>query len=139
MPIPEAKPLSLATDLDRLGQERQANLPAQLVDRLPMTRAELDLHRAEAERLLRRMIALQEELDWRCYTLYGITDQDLCYRDPEGNALDPPQVDLGQRAFEIAVARQMAGGELSSTWFERHRSKSTTPRWSSGKAGRRSA
>ena len=35
--------------------------------------------------LLRRMIALQEELDWRCYTLYGITDQDLCHSDTSRN------------------------------------------------------
>ena len=58
----------------------------------------------------RRMIALQEELDWRCYTLYGITDQDLCYRDASGNQLDPPAITLGQRAFEIVMARKMAAG-----------------------------
>jgi hypothetical protein len=44
-PIPEEKPLSLATELDRLARERQAHLPAQLVDRFPMTRAEMDIHR----------------------------------------------------------------------------------------------
>ena len=56
------------------------------------------------------MIALQEELDWRCYTLYGVTDRDLCYRDASGNQLDPPAIALGQRAFEIVMARKMAAG-----------------------------
>lgn len=76
-PIPETKPLELATELNRLARARQAHLPAQLVDRMPLSRAELDAHRAEAESLLRQMIALQEELDWRCYTLYGLTAQAL--------------------------------------------------------------
>ena len=72
------------------------------------------------------MIALQEELDWRCYTLYGITDQNLCYRDASDNQLDPPAIALGQRAFEIVMARKMAAGELETTWFERHRSTPIT-------------
>src|SRR4029450_11448165 len=33
---------------------------------------------------------------------------------------------LGQRAFEIAMARKMAAGELETTWFERHRSTPIT-------------
>jgi hypothetical protein len=72
------------------------------------------------------MIALQEELDWRCYTLYGLTDQDLCYRDADGNHGESPELALGQRAFEIVMARQMAAGELETTWFERHGSKPIT-------------
>jgi hypothetical protein len=73
-----------------------------------------------------RQWPLQEELDWRCYTLYGITDQELCYRDASGNQLEPPAIDLGQRAFEIVMARKMAAGELETTWFRRHRSTPIT-------------
>ena len=72
------------------------------------------------------MIALQEELDWRCYKLYGLTAQDLCYQDPAGNQCEPPELSLGQRAFEIVMARQMATDELETTWFERHGSKPIT-------------
>ncbi|MEA3410182.1 MAG: BREX-2 system adenine-specific DNA-methyltransferase PglX, partial [Pseudomonadota bacterium] len=118
-PIPDSKPLDLATELDRLAQERQAHLPAQLASSLPLSRTDLDAHRAAAETLLRRMIAWQEELDWRCYTLYGVTDRDLGHPDPPGIA-------LGQRAFEIAMAREMAAGRLETTWFERHRSEPVT-------------
>ena len=66
--------------LDRLAQERQKHLPAQLTEGFRLSRATLSMHiKIQAAALLRRMIALQEELDWRCYQLYGFTDADLCY------------------------------------------------------------
>jgi hypothetical protein len=37
-----------------------------------------------------------------------------------------PEIELGQRAFEIFMSRKMAKGELSTTWFERHGSKPIT-------------
>ena len=48
------------------------------------------------------MIAEQEELDWESYRLYGLVDEDFTYAGD-----DLPEVDLGQRAFEIALARQV--------------------------------
>lgn len=125
-PVTQEKPLDLAAQLDRLAQERQRHLPAQLAAHFPLSRAALDEHKATAEAILRRMIALQEELDWRCYALYGVTDQDLCYRDAAGQPHEPPAIALGQRAFEIVMARQMAAGQLETTWFERHGSKPIT-------------
>ena len=47
-PVTDEKPLDLARELDRLARERQAHLPAQLADQLPLPRADLDAHRAEA-------------------------------------------------------------------------------------------
>ena len=125
-PIAAEKPLDLTTTLDHLAQEWQTHLPEQLAAHFPLSRAALAAHKDQATTLLRRIIALQEELDWRCYTLYGVTDQNLCYRDASGNQLDPPVIALGQRAFEIVMARQMAAGELETTWFERHRSMPIT-------------
>jgi hypothetical protein len=125
-PIIADKPLDLATTLDRLAQEGQTHLPGQLAEHFPLSRAALDTHKDQATALLRRMIALQEELDWRCYTLYGVTDQNLCYRDASGNQLDPPSIALGQRAFEVVMARKMAAGELETAWFDRHRSTPST-------------
>jgi hypothetical protein len=121
-PITADKPLDLAATLDHLALEWQTHLPGQLAGHSPLFRAALDAHRDQATALLCRMIALQEELDWRCYTLYGITDRDLCYRDTSGNQLDPPAIALGQRAFEIVMARKIAADKLETTWFERHRS-----------------
>jgi hypothetical protein len=67
-----------------------------------------------------RMIFLQEELDWQCYRLYGLTQDGLTY------SKTPPEVELGQRAFEIVMANRMAAGELETTWFERHGSTPIT-------------
>jgi hypothetical protein len=125
-PVTADKPLALAATLDLLAQEWQTHLPGQLAELCPLSRAVLDNHKDQATALLRRMITLQEELDWRCYTLYGINDQNLCYRDASSNQLDPPAIALGQRAFEIVMARKMAAGELETTWFERHRSTPIT-------------
>jgi hypothetical protein len=125
-PVTKTKPLKLATELDRLARKRQTHLPAQLSEHFPLSRTALDDHQAKAAALLGSMIALQEELDWRCYTLYGLTDQDLCYRAADGEPLTPPEINLGQRAFEIVIARKMAAGELQTTWFERHHSTPIT-------------
>ena len=80
---------------------------------------------AESERkvaeIRAEMVWLQEELDWRCAHLYGITDDDLSFHPDQVFALDK-----GQRAFEIALARRIAAGETESTWFERHGSTPIT-------------
>jgi hypothetical protein len=125
-PIPKIKPDKLAQDLDHLSQKRQTHLPVQLIEHFPLSRTALDDHQAKADALLGSMIALQEELDWRCYTLYGLTDQNLCYCAADGEPLAPPEITLGQRAFEIVMVRKMAAGELQTTWFERHRSTPIT-------------
>ena len=67
------------------------------------------------------MIALQEELDWRCYRLYGVLRDDLCTAPG-----DVPSIRLGERAFEIVLARRMAAGEVETKWFERHGSTPIT-------------
>lgn len=120
-PVTDERPLDLARQLDALATERQSHLPEQVVPHEPVpTRESLDAHRDAAGHLLGRMIALQEELDWRCYRLYGVTEQDLCHRDPAGEPAEPPEVRLGERAFEIVMARRTARGELETTWFSRH-------------------
>ncbi len=126
LPIPDEKPLALAESLDALAQDRQQRLPAALADSLPMPRATWEQNRSQADRLLREMIALQEELDWRCYRLYGVTRDELTYQDGTGQPLTPPDVQLGERAFEIAMARRMAAGDLTTAWFERHGSTPIT-------------
>ena len=67
------------------------------------------------------MIALQEELDWQVYSIYGLHPEDL--RAPEE---DVPELALGERAFEIVLARRVAKGEASDEWFKRHGSTPIT-------------
>jgi hypothetical protein len=123
-PVTSEKPLDLAVFLDYLAEEWHKRLPSQLAARFPLSRTLLEAQKNQTAALLGSMIALQEELDWRCYVLYGITDEALCYCDADGQQLGPPAITLGQRAFEIVMARKMVVGELETTWFERH---SSTP------------
>lgn len=71
------------------------------------------------------MIALQEEIDWQVYSLYKLHAEDLrASEDPESS--DIPALALGERAFEIVLARRVAAGEVSDDWFKRHRSTPIT-------------
>jgi hypothetical protein len=63
------------------------------------------------------MIALQEELDWQCYRLYGIIEDDLTLSVDQ-----VPHLNLGERAFEIVLAR----ANEEPLWFERHHSTPIT-------------
>jgi hypothetical protein len=77
------------------------------------------------------MIALQEELDWDVYQRYElITDEQAVELIAAPESV--PNLVLGQRAFEIVMARKMARGELETQWFARHRSTPITeipPEW----------
>ena len=55
-----------------------------------MAPAEFDAHRDAAATLLTRMIALQEELDWECYRLYGLVAEDCRYAGDEPPASERP-------------------------------------------------
>ena len=90
LPLPADRPNALAEALDHLAAERQAHLPAQLAERFPIASAKLDTHRDEAATLLARMVALQEELDWECYRLYGLIDEDCRYAGDEPLASERP-------------------------------------------------
>ena len=118
-PLPTGRPLDLARALDDLAHRLQACRPEALCAREVPSRQGLDTARAEHLRIRRQMISLQEELDWRCYGLYGLLSEDL-------TSAEPPAIELGERAFEIHLARQMAAGEAESRWFERHGSTPIT-------------
>lgn len=120
-PIAEVKPLALSRRLDRLGQDYNASLPDGLAQSAIPTHVALEEGRSTAASICARMIALQEELDWQCYHLYGLLAEDLRH---EGD--DLPELALGERAFEIVMAQRMAKGELTTSWFERHGSTPIT-------------
>jgi len=64
------------------------------------------------------MIASQEELDWRCYRLYDLLPGGS--NETVVEHANPPEVALGERAFEIVLARRIAAGTEQTTWFARH-------------------
>jgi hypothetical protein len=114
LPIPEGRPFEITQLLQAEAEMHSSIQPGRLCrDEEVPSRAQLTAASAEANRVHARMIALQEELDWKCYSLYGIIEDDL--------TLSPdrvPPLCLGERAFEVVLARK---GE-EPIWFERHRS-----------------
>jgi hypothetical protein len=124
VPIPESKPLSQSCLLDEIARQRGEMTANRILESWAKDedlKALLQEAEANTSRLLGMLIALQEELDWQCYQLYGLLSDDLRYTGD-----DLPELTLGERAFEIVMARQVAKGELQTTWFERHGSKPIT-------------
>lgn len=120
-PLPTARPLALSRRLTALASAQAASQPAALLaagdDALP-SRATLDAARERAASIQRQMIAAQEELDWQCYGLYGVLPTHADAAAVE--CASPPEVALGERAFEIVLARRVAAGFEQTTWFARH-------------------
>jgi hypothetical protein len=116
-PVPEEKALRITKLIQAEVEARSALLPEKLCGVQVPTRELLNAASAQASKHLARLIALQEELDWQCYRLYGIFDEELTLPTDQ-----VPPLHLGERAFEIVLAR--AGEE--PLWFERHRSNSIT-------------
>ncbi|MBO9539710.1 BREX-2 system adenine-specific DNA-methyltransferase PglX [bacterium] len=118
-PLSRTSPLALTRQLDYFAQQYAANLPSKLTENGVLDRNELDRAHTVATKSMHGMIAIQEEIDWHCYRLYSLSEEDLTHPNP-------PEVRLGERAFEIVMARQMAAGELETAWFESHRSTPVT-------------
>jgi hypothetical protein len=120
-PLPSERPIALAANLDRGAENLLTSQPVGIAASGLPTRDALGQARARAATQAARLVAGQEEIDWHCYRLYGLIDEDLCYARG-----DLPAVRLGERAFEIVLARKMENGELATEWFERHGSTPIT-------------
>jgi hypothetical protein len=120
-PLPADLPLVRGRELDALAQQLAAVDPSAVCAEGVPTRQRLDTARAENERIRGRMIALQEELDWNVYRRYGLITEDEA-AELVAKPDDVPQLKLGQRAYEIVLARRVEKGELETQWFARHRS-----------------
>lgn len=72
------------------------------------------------------MIALQEELDWQIYGSYGLLSETEIGQFAFKNLDAVPDVKLGERAFEIVLARKVDAGETETAWFARHGSTPIT-------------
>ncbi|MDE8345043.1 MAG: BREX-2 system adenine-specific DNA-methyltransferase PglX [Acidocella sp.] len=118
-PLPNGRPLALARQIDSLAQELASHRPDAITRRYIPSASILAEQHEKFISTLGQMIALQEELDWECYRLYGLLeDSPRCQH--------PPEIQLGQRAFEIILARAIASGEEQSAWFTRHNSTPMT-------------
>ncbi|MEU1216246.1 BREX-2 system adenine-specific DNA-methyltransferase PglX [Streptomyces sp. NPDC005790] len=127
-PLPDTLPLAHGRELDRLAQQLAQHEPSTLTANAIPTRAALDEARTAQVKIRSRMFAVQEELDWTVYGAFGLlspTDTSLTVLPGEATDLsdaEVPQLLLGQRAFEIALARRVRDEGAETAWFERHRS-----------------
>jgi len=125
IPLSEDRPLLIAKRIDVMANDLVSQQPLAVLSATALpTRAGLDTARSEAQRLRQQMIAWQEELDWHCYALYQLLPASTLAESLTHAA--PPNVRLGERAFEIVLAREMAAGDEQSTWFQRHGSTPIT-------------
>jgi hypothetical protein len=119
LPVPSHRPVELSWELHELGEQLGGVEPDAICLAEIPTREGLDAARTVHDQIRGRMIALQEELDWEVYRLYGlITDAEASElrADPD----DLPELRFGERAFEIVLARKAAIGEVETQWFRRH-------------------
>ncbi|HEY9723298.1 MAG TPA: BREX-2 system adenine-specific DNA-methyltransferase PglX [Oscillatoriaceae cyanobacterium] len=82
---------------------RKSDLGSQLVDSATL-----------ATEIRRRLVALQEELDWTCYVAYGLIECDDLLLDID--ALEPLSSEC--RPFAIRMAREHLSGEKPTHWFD---------------------
>ncbi|MFH8610247.1 BREX-2 system adenine-specific DNA-methyltransferase PglX [Streptomyces sp. NPDC018029] len=125
-PLPERYPTALATAIDTLSHQLNGAAFSPLTGRSSAATAHSLREARDAWHSARaRVIGLQEELDWQVYSLYGLHLEDLrVSEDP--HSLDIPSLALGERAFEIVLARRVTQGEASDEWFKRHGSMPIT-------------
>ncbi|WP_035741757.1 BREX-2 system adenine-specific DNA-methyltransferase PglX [Parafrankia elaeagni] len=120
-PLPAELPLKLGKKSDEIAQNLTSVNPTQVVATTLPTRSRLAAAKDEWTSLRARIIAFQEELDWQVYRQYGLLADELTLP-----ITDVPEIELGERAFEIVLARKIAAGEEQSEWFNRHGSTPVT-------------
>ncbi|MGK4591687.1 BREX-2 system adenine-specific DNA-methyltransferase PglX [Amycolatopsis sp. w19] len=125
-PLPAELPLTLGSTLDNLAKELASREPSTVAASVPPTRDRLNLARSEHEGIRGRMIANQEELDWQVYGSYGLLSDIEVAQLTASGACDVPEIKLGERAFEIAMASKAAEDEAIRQWFARHNSTPIT-------------
>lgn len=111
LPVPHTLHAAGAETLDLLAAQLVRLTPSELVRDEPPTTQLLAEAGENYARLRADMIAAQERLDWETYRGYGLTDDDTTI-----HVADPP-LQLGERAFEIVLARRIASTEIETRWF----------------------
>lgn len=106
-PIIDDGPTDLASILLEMVDKRSQLSSAGALKTAISEGGKLANQRENEAKLIRAMLGLQEELDWRCYKLYGVLKEDLCYRDGGPDATWParhfvPAGDRSQDRGEVA-------------------------------------
>lgn len=133
-PIVKVDDLLLAKAIQKYSEAMFANGPQPTLESWSANGGSLQEQLAEAEQLCdlhrRRLIYWQEELDWQVYELYGLIDRSdelALHGEQAMDMLYDRGLSLGERTFEIFMARQMGRGTFETTWFERHKESGSRP------------
>jgi hypothetical protein len=121
LPLPRELPMERSRLLDELAQKLSASDPSAICAHGTPSAEELANAHDQSSEIRGRMIAIQEELDWEVYRLYGLIEEDATSTLDELPGLAP-----GQRAFEIVLARAVDAGEETTAWFAHHGYRPTT-------------
>ncbi|MFE3018948.1 BREX-2 system adenine-specific DNA-methyltransferase PglX [Streptomyces sp. NPDC059256] len=124
-PLPAIYSADLAAALDSLASQLSATTPSAVAAEFAPTAGAFRAAKEKWDSVRARMVALQEELDWQVYSLYNLHPEDLRVSD-DSESPNIPELALGERAFEIVLARRVAAGEASGEWFKRHGSTPIT-------------
>jgi len=120
-PLPADLDVTTTVLLDRFATELATVTPAAIAGAGVPAVAPLGEAQQRYTHLRAQLISAQERLDWEVYRRYGLINEDLT----TGDEPEPP-LQLGERAFEIVLARRMAAGEEESSWLARHGSTPIT-------------
>src|SRR6266545_165797 len=120
-PLPGDLDPSTATLLNELASQLEWTTPQAIAGAGTPTAVRLAEAKGHTHDIRAQMVAAQERLDWEIYRRYGLVEDDLT----TGEMGEPP-LQLGERAFEIVLARRMVAGEEESSWFVRHGSTPIT-------------
>ena len=93
-PVPSGSVLSWGSELDSLAERLAAEVPSS--DMAEVDAGSLAGRRRAGAELRAAMVGVQEELDWRCLGLYGVTAKDLSL-PPE----DAPALSLGDGRLRL--------------------------------------
>lgn len=133
-PVVEVDDLTLVKAIQKSAEAMAANGPEQALEGWAAGGGCLREQLAAAEELCAlhrgRLIYWQEELDWQVYERYGLIDRRdelALHGDAAVDTLSDRGLSLGERTFEIFMARQMARGTFETTWFERHAEAGSRP------------
>ena len=113
-PMPAGSSADRAKRLGMMAEELGGSAPAGLIKADSTIWSYLAAARGAWETKQHNMVFEQDELDWDVYARYGLVDESVLY----GGGAMP--VRPGERTFEIALARRISAGHISSAWFTRH-------------------
>ncbi|WP_431868901.1 BREX-2 system adenine-specific DNA-methyltransferase PglX [Nocardiopsis eucommiae] len=124
IPIPATLPTVWAAEIDKLSVELAVlDSEMEFGENVPRV-SSLRKNYLDYAKVRSRMISLQEELDWDVYSRFNLVDEGA-----ESVLLDAslvPDIKLGERSFEIVLARALHSVEGSKEWFKRHGSTPIT-------------